>query len=169
MPAKKPTRARVTAKSPKITTFLMFNRGTEEAVKRYVALFQDGKILSLDEMGRGPDGTRLVNAAFEIGGQRFLAMDGGPHFSFAEGMSLFINCATQAEVDHFWEGLSKGGKKGRCGWLTDPWGVSWQVVPSALGEMLSDPESGNSAAVMEAMLKMDKLDIRTLERAYAKK
>ena len=169
MATKKQAPARATTKPQKITTFLMFNKGTEEAVKLYVSVFKDAKVLSMGDMGQGPDGTRLVNATFEIAGQRFIAMDGGPHFSFAQGMSLFVSCTTQEEVDHFWEKLSKGGQKSRCGWLTDKFGVSWQIVPSALGEMLGDPKSGNSGKVMEAMLQMDKLDIKKLEQAYAKK
>ncbi|MEA3202925.1 MAG: hypothetical protein QOI63_591 [Thermoplasmata archaeon] len=151
----------------KVTTFLMFSTGTAEAVKHYVSVFKDAKVLSLGDMGPGPDGTRMVNATFELEGQRFMAMDGGPHFAFAEGMSLFVDCATQDEVDHFWDKLSQGGKKGRCGWLTDKWGVSWQVVPSTLGQMLGDSKNGNSAAVMQAMLKMGKLDVKALQKAYA--
>lgn len=166
MATKKQAPAKATAKPQKITTFLMFSKGTEEAVKLYVSVFKDAKILSMGDLGQGPDGTRLKNATFEISGQRFIAMDGGPHFSFAQGMSLFVSCTTQKEIDHFWEKLSKGGEKGRCGWLTDKFGVSWQIVPGTLGEMLSDPKAGNSGKVMGAMLKMNKMDIKALEKAY---
>ena len=156
--------ARASTKAQKITTFLMFNHGAEEAVNLYVSTFKNARILGLGHMD-GPGGT-MANATFELEGQRFIAMDGGPHFSFAQGMSLFVSCKTQDEIDHLWEGLSKGGQKSRCGWLTDKFGVSWQIVPETLGEMLSDAESGNAQAAMEAMLKMGKLDIKTLEKAY---
>jgi predicted 3-demethylubiquinone-9 3-methyltransferase (glyoxalase superfamily) len=145
----------------------MFPTGCAEAVKHYTSTFKDGRIHRLGSMGKGPDGTELVNAEFEVGGQRFNAMDGGPSFSFAQGISLFVGCDTQEEIDHFWNALTKdGGEPGRCGWLTDKWGISWQIVPSHLVKMLSDRKAGNTGAAMQAMLQMDKLDIKTLEKAY---
>jgi predicted 3-demethylubiquinone-9 3-methyltransferase (glyoxalase superfamily) len=145
----------------------MFPQGCAEAVKLYTSTFKDGRIHHLGSMGKGPDGTELVNAEFEVGGQRLNAMDGGPSFSFAQGFSLFVGCDTQQEIDHFWTAFTKdGGAPGPCGWLTDKWGISWQIVPSNLGKMLSDRKSGNTGAAMQAMLQMKKLDIKTLEKAY---
>jgi predicted 3-demethylubiquinone-9 3-methyltransferase (glyoxalase superfamily) len=153
--------------APTVTPFLMFAKGCGEAVDLYMEAFPDGRILSKSIM-QGPDGP-MVNVTFEVGGQRFRALDGGPTFSFTEGISLFIECSTQKEVDHFWETLSKGGSKGRCGWLTDRFGVSWQVIPAQLGRMLGDGKSGNPAKAMQAMLGMKKLDIAKLEAAYRSK
>src|SRR3989454_11766814 len=155
----------------KITPFLTFSDQAEEAVKRYVSIFKDSRIIS---MVRGEAGGpivkgKLLNATFELDGQPFMAMDGGPYFSFAQGTSLFVNCETQEEIDRLWETLSKGGEKQPCGWLKDKFGVSWQIVPSVLGEMMGDPKSGNSRKVMEALLKMSKIEINTLEKAYAQK
>src|SRR2546425_4056017 len=152
-----------------ITTFLTFADRAEEAVKRYVSIFKNSRIVTLV---RGDEGSpvgkgKLLNATFELDGQRFMAMDGGPYFSFAQGTSLFVTCETQEEVDELWEKLSAGGEKQPCGWLRDRFGVSWQIVPYVLGEMMSDPDSGNSGKVMEALLKMSKIDIETLRQAYA--
>ena len=156
---------------PKITTFLTFNDQAEEAVKRYVSIFKNSRILS---MVRGEEGGpiakgNVLNATFELDGARFMARDGGPYFSFAQGTSLFVSCKTQGEIDRLWEKLSEGGEKQPCGWLKDKFGVSWQIVPEVLGEMMSDPKSGNSEKVMEALLKMSKIDIKTLEQAYAQR
>ncbi|HEX9566337.1 MAG TPA: VOC family protein [Thermoplasmata archaeon] len=155
----------------KITTFLTFSDQAEEAVKRYVSIFKNSRIIS---MVRGEAGGPIVkgkvlNATFELDGARFMAMDGGPYFSFAQGTSLFVRCDTQEEIDRLWQGLSEGGEKQPCGWLKDKFGVSWQIVPSVLGEMMSDPKSGNSAKVMEALLKMSKIDIKILTKAYAQR
>jgi len=155
----------------KITPFLTFSDQAEEAVKRYVSIFKDSRIIS---MVRGEAGGPIVkgkvlNATFELDGARFMAMDGGPYFSFAQGTSLFVSCDTQEEIDRLWQGLSEGGEKQPCGWLKDKFGVSWQIVPSVLGEMMSDPKSGNSARVMEALLKMSKIDIKILTKAYAQR
>jgi len=155
----------------KITPFLTFSDQAEEAVKRYVSIFKDSRIIS---MVRGEAGGPIVkgkvlNATFELDGARFMAMDGGPYFSFALGTSLFVSCDTQEEIDRLWQGLSEGGEKQPCGWLKDKFGVSWQIVPSVLGEMMSDPKSGNSARVMEALLKMSKIDIKILTKAYAQR
>jgi predicted 3-demethylubiquinone-9 3-methyltransferase (glyoxalase superfamily) len=146
----------------KITTFLMFNDQAEPAVKLYTSVFKNSRII--DEMP-GPDGNAM-GYTFEIDGQRFNAMNGGPHFTFAEGMSLFVSCETQEEIDALWEKLSEGGEKQPCGWLKDRFGVSWQIIPSVLGELLSDPDRERAGRAMEAMLKMGKLDIAGLRRAY---
>lgn len=154
----------------KITTFLMFKDQAEEAVKFYVSIFPNSRIISLMGSGDGTPGKKgsAVGARFQLDGQEFMAYNGGPHFAFAEGMSLYVDCETQEEIDRLWEKLSKGGEKGRCGWLKDKYGVSWQIVPSVLGEMLQDKDAVRSRKVMEAMLKMNKLDIRTLKQAHAK-
>jgi predicted 3-demethylubiquinone-9 3-methyltransferase (glyoxalase superfamily) len=148
---------------------LVFSARAEEAVNLYVSLFGNSKVLSMMKSdGNGPisDG-RLLHAVFTIDGREYTAFDGGPTFTFAEGVSLVATCDTQEEIDHLWSRLTEnGGEPGRCGWLKDPFGMSWQIIPSALGEMMSDPDHGDSAKVMEAMLKMDKLDIATLRQAY---
>ena len=152
----------------KITTFLTFDNQAEEAVNLYVSTFKNSRIVSTSrygEAGPGPQGS-LMSAKFELEGQEFIALNGGPHFSFAEGISLFVNCETQAEVDELWEKLSEGGEKGACGWLKDKFGVSWQIIPTALGEMLGDPDPEKANRVMQAMLHMHKLDIAALRQAY---
>ena len=151
-----------------ITTCLAFKDRAEEAVKFYVSVFPNSKIVRLSRSesdGPIPKG-KLMGATFRLFGREFTAFDGGPAFSFSIGASLMVLCRTQGEIDRLWEKLSQGGEKGPCGWLTDKFGVSWQVVPVALGEMLSDSKHGDSEAAMKAMLKMEKLDIATLERAY---
>ncbi len=149
---------------------LTFKDRAEEAVKHYVSLFPNSKILSITRVdadgGPIPKG-KLLNAKFELDGREFLAFDGGESFTFAEGISLMVNCKTQAEVDRYWTTLTEnGGEEGPCGWLKDRFGVSWQIVPESLGRMLSDPKSGDAEACMNAMLRMKKLDIATLEKAY---
>ena len=134
----------------------------------YVSIFKNSKILNLvryGDGGPGPKGT-VMTGTFQLDGQDFMALNGGPHFKFTEAISLFINCETQEEVDWFWEKLSEGGEKSRCGWLKDKYGLSWQVVPTALGQMLHDKDPEKSKRVMQAMLQMDKLDIATLKKAY---
>jgi predicted 3-demethylubiquinone-9 3-methyltransferase (glyoxalase superfamily) len=129
----------------------------------------DSKIVNttrLGDAGLGQKGS-VTGATFELEGQTFIAFNGGPSFSFSQGMSLFVSCKTQAEVDEFWEKLSEGGKKGRCGWLEDKFGVSWQIVPTVLGELLSDKDAARSSTVMKAMLGMSKLDIQVLKEAHA--
>jgi len=151
-----------------ITTCLAFKDRAEEAVRFYVSLFPRSKIVSLSRSeadGPIPKG-KLMGATFQLYGREFTAFDAGPAFSFSIGMSLMVLCRTQAEIDRLWEKLSQGGEKGPCGWLTDKFGVSWQVVPDVLGKMLSDSKHGDAAAAMKAMLKMGKLDIAALERAY---
>src|SRR2546426_7182899 len=153
---------------PKITTFLTFSDQAEEAVRLYVSVFKNSRIVSIV---RGEEGGpiakgQLLHAAFELDGQPFMAMDAGPYFSFAQGISLFVSCETQAEIDRLWGKLSQGGEEQPCGWLRDRFGVSWQIVPIALGEMMGAPKSGNSAKVMEALLPMSKIDIKTLRDPY---
>jgi len=150
------------------TTCLAFVDRAEEAINFYVSLFRNSRVVSLvrsDGTGPIPKG-KLVNATFELNGREFVAFDGGPHFKFTDGTSLVLTCQTQEEIDDLWAKLSKGGAEGPCGWLTDRFGVSWQIIPTALGEMLSNPAAGNSAKAMEAMLKMGKLDIAALRRAF---
>ncbi len=154
----------------KITTFLVFKDRAEEAVKLYVSIFKNSKIVSMVRSeGEGPVAKgKVLHATFQLDGQEFMALDGGPYFTFAQGISLFVSCETQEEIDELWEKLSKGGEKQPCGWLKDRFGVSWKIVPSVLGEMMQDPKSGNSDRVMEALMKMSKIDIKTLKRAYAR-
>ncbi len=151
----------------KITPFLWFDNQAEEAINLYTSIFKNSKILSISRNGEGATAPVMMSATFEIEGQEFMALNGGPHFSFTPAISLFVNCESQAEVDELWERLSEGGAGGRCGWLTDKFGLSWQIVPSVLGELMGDPDPEKSGRVMNAMLKMDKLDIAGLQRAYA--
>ena len=147
---------------------LTFAEHAEEAINFYVSVVRNSKVLSSmrsDGAGPLPKGA-LLHAAFVLDGQEYTAFDGGPEFKFTEAFSLVATCDTQEEVDALWSKLSEGGEEGPCGWLKDRFGVWWQVIPAALGEMMSDPASGNSAAVMQAMLKMGKMDIATLRRAY---
>jgi predicted 3-demethylubiquinone-9 3-methyltransferase (glyoxalase superfamily) len=147
---------------------LTFKEGTEDAITFYVSLFPNSKVVSLLRATAGgplPEGS-VLHASFVLDGQEYTAFDGGPSFSFTEGFSFVATCETQEQIDEVWARLADGGSEGPCGWLQDRWGVSWQVVPSALGQMMSDPKSGNPAKVMEALLKMRKLDLATLQRAY---
>jgi predicted 3-demethylubiquinone-9 3-methyltransferase (glyoxalase superfamily) len=152
----------------KITTFLTFNDQAEEAAKLYTSLFKNSRIVSTTRYGEGGPGPKgsVMSVTFQLAGQDFFALNGGPSFKFAEGISLFVNCETQAEVDDFWERLPAGGKKGPCGWLTDKFGVSWQIVPSVLGKYLGDKDATKAKRVMQAMMQMTKLDIKGLEDAY---
>lgn len=152
----------------KITTFLTFNDQAEEAMNLYTSIFDNSRIVSTSRYGEGGPGPKgsLMSGTFELAGEEFIALNGGPSFGFAQGISLFVDCVTQEEVDELWEKLSEGGEKGPCGWLTDRFGVSWQVIPRALGEMLSDKDAEKSRRVMEAMLQMSKIDIAGLRRAY---
>lgn len=152
----------------KITPCLWFDRNAEEAVSHYIAIFKNSRIVSLSRYGEGmplPKGTVLA-IIFELEGQRFMALNGGPHFTFTEAISLSVSCNTQTELDAFWEKLSAGGEKGQCGWLKDKFGLSWQIVPSILGEMLQDQDALKASRVMAAILGMKKLDIADLQRAY---
>jgi predicted 3-demethylubiquinone-9 3-methyltransferase (glyoxalase superfamily) len=152
----------------KITTFLTFDDQAEEAVALYTSIFEDSRIVSTTrygDAGPGPKGS-LMTATFELAGQEFVALNGGPSFTFAQGISLSVNCETQEEVDELWEKLSEGGEKGPCGWLTDRFGVSWQINPRVLGEMLADPDPAKADRVMKAMLQMGKIEIEDLKSAY---
>jgi predicted 3-demethylubiquinone-9 3-methyltransferase (glyoxalase superfamily) len=143
---------------PRITPFLWFDNDAEEAVKFYTAIFKNSKVIHLHP----------AVSTFELDGQRIMALNGGPHFRFTEAISLFVNCDTQEEVDYYWERLlSGGGKEGRCGWLKDKFGLSWQIVPAILGQLMGDPDRRKSENVKRAMLKMIKLDIHALKTAYA--
>ena len=153
----------------KITTFLWFDNNAEEAMKFYTSIFKNSKIMNVSrygEAGPGPKGTVMVGS-FQIEGQEFMALNGGPQFKFTEAISFVVNCTTQKEVDEFWEKLSAGGQKSRCGWLKDKFGLSWQIVPTILSKLMADKNPKKSKKVMEAMLKMDKLDIKTLKKAAA--
>src|SRR5207245_2948405 len=153
----------------KITTFLWFDDNAEEAINFYTSIFKNSKIVDMSRYppnGPGPAG-KLMSATFQLEGQQFMALNGGPTYKFTEAISLFVDCQTQAEVDELWEKLSAGGEKGPCGWLKDRYGVSWQIVPSALGEMLQDKNAEKSQRVMKAMMGMDKIEVKDLKRAYA--
>ncbi len=152
----------------KITPFLWFDGKAEEAANLYVSLFKNSKITNVSRYGEaapGETGT-VMTVSFELDGQEFIALNGGPHFSFTPAISFMIHCETQAEVDELWDKLCEGGEPSQCGWLTDRFGVSWQVVPTALGDMLQDEDEEKSERVMRAMLQMEKLDINTLKEAY---
>jgi predicted 3-demethylubiquinone-9 3-methyltransferase (glyoxalase superfamily) len=152
----------------KITPFLWFDNNAEEAITFYTAVFKDSKIVSMSrypEGAPGPAGT-VMSATFRLNGQDFMALNGGPIFKFTEAISLYVDCATQQEVDYYWDKLSDGGEPGQCGWLKDKFGLSWQIVPKALGEMLGDPDPKKAGRVMQAMLKMSKIDVAGLRRAY---
>ena len=155
----------------RITPFLTFNDQAEEAVNLYVSLFKNSKILSINRFGEGapmPAGT-VMTVSFVLDGQEFTALNGGPHFTFTDGFSLYVSCETQAEVDELWEKISAGGEKGQCGWLKDKYGVSWQIIPAALGQLLGDKDPHKAQNVMQAMLQMTKIDIAALRRAYDQK
>ena len=152
----------------KITPFLWFESQAEEAANFYTSIFKNSKIVSVaryGEAGPGPKGS-VMTVAFNLDGQDFVALNGGPEFAFTPAISFLVSCKTQEEVDHFWEKLLQGGKPSQCGWLKDKFGVSWQVVPAVLGELLGDKDAKKSKRVMEAMLQMVKLDIKKLKEAY---
>jgi predicted 3-demethylubiquinone-9 3-methyltransferase (glyoxalase superfamily) len=152
----------------KITPFLWFNGQAEEAMNFYVSIFKNSKIVRITrsgEAGPGKKGT-VMSGTFQLEGQDFYALNGGPQFTFSPAISFFVSCETQKEIDDFWEKLSEGGKKERCGWLKDKFGVSWQIIPNALGKLLSDSDPVKSGRVMQAMLQMDKIDMEGLKRAH---
>jgi len=146
----------------KITTFLTFESQAEDAVRLYTSVLPGSKVVSTM---RGPNGA-AVSLTFELAGQTFIALNGGPSFTFTQGISLFVSCDTQAEIDAYWSKLSEGGKESQCGWLVDRFGVSWQIVPRRLGELLGSAEREKAGRAMQAMLTMKKLDIAELERAF---
>jgi predicted 3-demethylubiquinone-9 3-methyltransferase (glyoxalase superfamily) len=153
----------------KITPFLWFNNSAEEAVNYYTSIFKNSKILSMSRYGEGapmPAGT-VMSATFELEGQPFMALNGGPEYKFNEAVSFYVDCKSQAEVDELWAKLTAdGGEEGPCGWLKDKFGLSWQIVPSVLGELLGDPNPAKSQSVMQAMFQMKKLDIARLKQAH---
>lgn len=158
----------------KITPFLWFNDTAEEAAKFYVSVFKGSKIEGVVRYGKasakasGSGEGAVMIVRFRLDNQEFVALNGGPHFKFTEALSFVVNCKNQKEVDYFWEKLSVGGKKGQCGWLKDKYGLSWQVVPTAVIQMLNDADPGKSERVMEAVLRMDKIDLQTARQAYAR-
>ena len=153
----------------KIVTNLWFNGRVEEAVEFYLSIFAESRIKAITRYGDAGPGQKgeIMTATFDLAGQEFTIINGGPDFPHSPAMSLLINCENQAEVDDLWEKLSDGGEKGQCGWLTDRYGVSWQVFPTALERMLQDEDEVKTQRVMRALLSMNKLDIAALERAYA--
>jgi len=152
----------------KITPFLWFDNNAEEAAELYVSIFKNSKIIGVSrygEAGPGPAGSAM-SVTFELEGQQFMALNGGPQYKFTEAISLFVHCTTQEEVDDLWARLSAGGEEGPCGWLKDRYGLSWQIVPNVLGELLGDEDAEKAKRVMQAMLQMKKLDIQRLKQAY---
>ena len=152
----------------KIVPFLWFDGKAEEAMSFYVSIFKNSKVLSVTRYGAagpGPKGT-VMSATFQLEGQQFYALNGGPQFKFTPAISLFVNCQTQEEVDELWGKFSEGGVTNQCGWLQDKYGVSWQIIPSVLGELLGDKNPAKAGAVMKAMLQMRKIDIKGLQRAH---
>jgi predicted 3-demethylubiquinone-9 3-methyltransferase (glyoxalase superfamily) len=152
----------------KITPFLWFNDNAEQAVEFYVSTFADSKILSTSrygDAGPGPKGSLMV-ATFQLEGQEFMALNGGPSYSFTPAISLLVNCETQAEVDALWDKLATGGEPQQCGWVQDKFGLCWQIIPSVLGRLMADKDPKKAGNVMRAMLKMHKIDIAALKRAY---
>lgn len=146
-----------TAHNPTITPFLWFDGQAGEAAKFYTSIFKESQILNISPM----------SASFELCGQKFLSLNGGPHFKFNEAVSFFVSCETQKEIDYFWDKLGEGGTPQKCGWLKDKFGLSWQIVPPILGEYLSDDDEAKADRVLQAMLKMVKIDIAKLKQAYA--
>jgi len=154
--------------SQKIAPFLWFDNQAEEAANFYVSIFKNSRIVNIARYGAagpGPKGS-VMTVSFQLDGQEFTALNGGPQFKFTEAISFVVNCETQEEVDELWEKLSRGGEEGPCGWLKDKYGLSWQIVPIVLGEMLSDPDPVKSQRVMQAMLQMKKIDVGKLRQAY---
>jgi predicted 3-demethylubiquinone-9 3-methyltransferase (glyoxalase superfamily) len=152
----------------KITPFLWFDDKAEEAANLYVSIFKNSQILNIaryGEAGPGPKGS-VMTVTFELEGQQFMALNGGPHYKFSPAISFFVNCDTQAEVDQLWANLSAGGREVQCGWLQDKFGVSWQIIPKALMELMQDKDPVKSQRVFKAMLQMTKIDVEGLKRAY---
>ena len=146
---------------PKITPFLWFDTQAEEAMNHYISIFKNGKALNVSRVNG-----KVFSVTFELEGQRFMALNAGPKYKFTEAISLFVDCETQQEVDELWDKLSAGGEKGRCGWLKDKYGLSWQIIPKALGQLMSDPDPEKSKAVLQAMMKMNKIIIEDLKKAH---
>jgi predicted 3-demethylubiquinone-9 3-methyltransferase (glyoxalase superfamily) len=152
----------------KITPFLWFDDQAEQAVNFYTSIFKNSKVLSVSRYGDAGPGQpgKVMTATFQLNGQEFTALNGGPEFKFTEAISFFVSVETQAEVDELWEKLTAGGEESQCGWLKDKFGLSWQIVPTALGELLGGPDPVKAQRAMQAMLQMRKLDIAALQRAY---
>jgi predicted 3-demethylubiquinone-9 3-methyltransferase (glyoxalase superfamily) len=158
----------MTINKQKITPFLWFDGKAEEAMNFYVSIFKNSKVVQLTrygDAGPGPKGT-VMSAIFQLEGQEFYALNGGPQFKFSPAISLFVNCETQQEVDELWDKLSAGGATNRCGWLDDKFGLTWQIIPTTLGRLLQDKDAAKANRVMKAMMQMDKIDIARLEQAY---
>ncbi|MEZ4643337.1 MAG: VOC family protein [Chloroflexota bacterium] len=153
----------------KITPYLWFNNQAEEAMNFYVSIFEDARIESINRYQGGPKEGEVLTAVFQLAGQQFMALDGGPEFNFTEAISFFVSCESQEEVDYYWEKLAEGGDETaqQCGWLKDKFGVSWQIVPQVLPELLNHPDPEKSQKVMQAMLQMKKIDIQALRHAAA--
>jgi predicted 3-demethylubiquinone-9 3-methyltransferase (glyoxalase superfamily) len=152
----------------KITPFLWFDDKAEEAMNFYISIFKNSKVLNISRYGKDaayPEDTAFL-VTFQLDGQEVMALNAGPEFKFTEAISMYVNCESQSEVDELWEKLSEGGEKSRCGWLKDKFGLSWQIVPTALGELMNDKNPEKAKRVMQAMLKMDKIDINGLKQAY---
>jgi len=154
----------------KITPFLWFDDKAEEAAHFYVSIFKNSKVGRVTRYGEGAPGPKgkVMSVTFELDGQEFYALNGGPVFTFTPAISFFVNCETQQEVDELWQKLSAGGEESRCGWLKDKYGLSWQIIPSALGKMLQDKDREKTKRVMDAMLQMGKIEISRLQQAYDK-
>jgi predicted 3-demethylubiquinone-9 3-methyltransferase (glyoxalase superfamily) len=153
----------------KITPFLWFDNQAEEAMNFYVSIFKNskaGRVTRYGDAGPGPKGS-VMSVTFQLEGQQFMALNGGPMFQFTPAISLFVDCETQEEVDELWEKLSAGGRPDRCGWLKDKFGLSWQIIPKALGELLGDKDPARASRAMKAMLKMSKIDVAEMKRAAA--
>ncbi|MBS1810339.1 MAG: VOC family protein [Acidobacteria bacterium] len=147
----------------KITTFLWFDNNAEEAITFYTSIFKNSQLLNI---ARATADGPVLTVTFQLEGQEFMALNGGPRFKFTEAISLMVNCETQEEVDELWEKLSAGGEKSRCGWLKDKFGLSWQIIPTVLGNLMRDPDPVKARRVMDALLQMDKIEIQTLQNAY---
>jgi predicted 3-demethylubiquinone-9 3-methyltransferase (glyoxalase superfamily) len=154
----------------KIRPFLWFDDKAEEAATFYTSIFKNSKIHNVSRYGDAGPGSEgsVMSVTFELEGQEFMALNGGPLYSFTPAISFFVDCKTQQEVDDLWNRLSEGGEKSRCGWLSDKYGLSWQIIPTALGDLMGDDDENKSSAVMKAMLEMDKIDIKRLQEAYDK-
>ncbi len=152
---------------PKITPFLWLDDNAEEAVNFYISIFKNSKVLNVSRFGEGAPGPaeKVMSISFVLDGQEFAALNGGPVFNFTEAISFYVNCDTQEEIDYYWEKLSAQKEAEQCGWLKDKFGLSWQIVPSVLGELMGDPDPEKAKRVMEALLQMKKLDINALKRA----
>ncbi len=152
---------------PKITPFLWFDNQAEEAMDFYTSIFKDSKVLNVSRYGEGGPGQpgTVMTANFQLNGQEFMVLNGGPEYKFTEAISLFVSCQGQAEVDELWEKLTAGGEEGQCGWLKDKFGLSWQIAPTELGEFLGNPDAEKAGRAMRAMLQMKKIDIQALKQA----